>query len=108
MNMQILRWLLRNSGVLTEVAGIVKGIDYWSLSLPEKWEITQKIGDLLVPALADMPKSLAYMDDDFAALSLEQSEVSALGVDWATMIEVILPLVIAILRALMGDRPTDD
>lgn len=118
MNLKVLKWLLAHQSALLQIVEVAKG---YSKTLPymKQWEIADKIARIVIPILeAELaqPKSLAYDDIfDWEGEGREKdepsrdvqfvaagSEVSALGVDWKLIAEVIVPLVVAIIRALVG------
>jgi hypothetical protein len=119
-NLKVLKWLLAHKDALLQIVEIGKG---YSKSLPylQQWEIVDKIARIVIPILeaeAVTPKVLAHDDiftevwaddaltDDPREVQILQAgvEVQALSVDWKTLVETILPLVVAILKALLRDE----
>lgn len=120
MNLKVLKWLLAHKDALLQIVEIGKG---YSKSLPylSQWEIVDRIARIVIPILeaeAVTPKVLAYDDiytaflpddadqDDPREVQILQAgvEVQAMAVDWKTLVETILPLVVAILKALLRDE----
>jgi hypothetical protein len=104
MNLQIIKWLIAHKDLLLQVVAAVKP---WRKDLApiQHWEIVDQVARIVIPALTK---------DDIAALAVEDwqdnveaftlgVEYSALGVDWVTLIQVIIPILQAILRALNSD-----
>lgn len=122
MNLKVLKWLLAHKDVLLKVVDVAKG---YSKSLPylQQWEIADKVARLIIPVLeaeAALPRALANDDiydlfGDDAKLTPPRevqllqagTEVSVLAIDWKLIAETILPLVVAILRALMASEDED-
>lgn len=107
-NLQILKWLLKHKTVLLQVVELAKTFDKDGPYL-EQWDVVDKIARLVIPALeaeAVQPKLLALDWDgeyDYSALALG-AEVSALGIDYRLLLEVVVPIIIAILEALVGRK----
>jgi hypothetical protein len=116
-NLKVVKFLLANQAALLQVVAIAKG---WRKDLPyvEQWALVDSIARVLIPILeaqAVAPKALTthrfhdadFEDTDYEALAFEAgAEVAALSVDWKLMVEVILPIVISILKALScGKEP---
>lgn len=105
MNLKILRWLLAHKDILLQVVEVVKP---WRKDLPliAHWEIVDKVARLVIPVLTDEEiVSLLSADDsgDVQSLSAAGVEVQAMGIDWMTLVKLIIPLLEAILRA-MADK----
>jgi len=105
MNLKILRWLLAHKDILLQVVEVVKP---WRKDLPliAHWEIVDKVARLVIPVLTDEEiVSLLSADDsgDVQSLSAADVEVQAMGIDWMTLVKLIIPLLEAILRA-MADK----
>lgn len=108
MNLQILRWLLAHKDVLLQVVDVVKG---WSKDLPllEQWAIVDKVARLVVPLLNEQDMvhlSVDFADEDPVSAFAFGAEVQSLGLDWATLITVIIPILQVILQAL--SKPSDE
>lgn len=122
MNLKVLQWLLAHKDVLLKIVEVAKG---YSKSLPylQQWEIADKVARLIIPVLeAESAKPRALATDDIYDLFGDDAnlapprevqvlqagtEVSALAIDWKLIAETILPLVVAILRALMASGEDD-
>jgi hypothetical protein len=101
MNLQIIKWLIANKDVLLQVVEAVKP---WrkDLSPIQHWEIVDQVARVIIPALTqDDIEALTTEDweDNIEAFALGV-EYSALGIEWVTLIQVIIPILQAILRAL--------
>lgn len=100
MNLAVIKWLLAHRDLLTQILEIVKG---WRKDLPlaEHWEIVDKVARLVIPYLssADVKAMLDSPYEDTVSAFALGSEANALGVDWVTLIQVIIPILQAILQA---------
>ena len=105
MNLAVIKWLLAHREVLTQILAVVQG---WKKDLPlmEHWEIVDKVARIVIPVLTK-PDVQAMLDspyEDTVGAFVLGSEAHALGVDWATLIQVIIPILQAILQAFsQGD-----
>lgn len=105
MNLTILRWLLQNRDVLTKVIQAASKFDR-SAPMLVQWEVVDEIARLVIPALESV-QSLA-IEDEYSPENAEAEAfalgamAASLGVDWKQLVEVILPILIAILQALKG------
>jgi hypothetical protein len=113
MNLKALQFLLRHRDVLMAVVAAAKKFpdanDYLA-----KWTVVDEIARLVIPVLEkelDSPKLLSYEDEDYLlprqydAKVLEVgAEFGALGIDWKLLVEVVIPIVISILEALIGRK----
>lgn len=108
MNLQIIRWLIAHRDVLVKVLEAVKKFDRDSDYLSQ-WSILDEVARLIIPVLEKegiTAYSLLngwYDDDEVHAFSLG-AEVQTMGIDWKQLIDVVLPLLIAILKALASDE----
>lgn len=108
MNLQILKWLLKHKTVLLQVVELAKTFDKDGTYL-DQWTVVDKIARLVIPVLeaeAVQPRLLALdweNDYDYSALALG-AEVNALGMDYKLLLEVVIPIIIAILEALIGRK----
>jgi hypothetical protein len=109
MNMQILQWLLKNRDVLLQVVAVAKTYDKTKSYLTQ-WEVVDKIARLVLPILEAetiQPKLLSadmgwdYEDDGASAMSAG-ADLHALGIDYKLILDVVIPIIIAILQALVG------
>ena len=105
MNLQILRWLLAHRDILIKVLEAAKKYSR-SLPLVEQWAIVDEIARIVIPVLekesVDVEAMLWGQDDEVEAFSMG-AEVQAMGVDWRTIIEILLPILIKILQSLATD-----
>lgn len=117
MNLKVLKWLLAHKDALLQIVEVAKA---YNKALPyiDQWNIADRIARIVIPILEAeefAPKALAY--DDIWDLAEECKEpprevqfvaagyeVSVLGIDWQLITEVIVPLVLAIIRALVKDE----
>jgi len=111
MNIKVVKFLLANQTALLALVEIAKK---WKKNLPyaEQWELVNQAAKVIIPVLeaqAVSPKALTksrftdedYEEQDFEALAFTAGvEFAALGVDWKTFIDVIIPLVIYVLKLL--------
>lgn len=107
MNLQVLRWLIKHRSVLLNVMEVAKE---WSdqLSYSKRWEVIDKIARLVLPVIEQEQDSVSAMTYDFG--DVDDSDLSeafelgvqaqSLGIDWKTLVELILPIVVALLEAL--------
>jgi len=102
MNLKILRWLLAHKDILLQVVEVVKP---WRKDLPliAHWEIVDKVARLVIPVLTDEEIVSLLSADDSGDVQSLGIEVQAMGIDWMTLVKLIIPLLEAILRA-MADK----
>lgn len=102
MNLKILRWLLAHKDILLQVVEVVKP---WRKDLPliAHWEIVDKVARLVIPVLTDEEIAGLLSADDSGDVQSLGVEVQAMGIDWMTLVKLIIPLLEAILRA-MADK----
>jgi hypothetical protein len=99
----IVKWLLSNTPVLREIAGIVSG---WSdaLSLSQKLEIIYLISKAVLPVIESFPLFQAQ------ALSAEEEEqvlVTAqaeYGIPIPILLTVVAPIVSALIQVIIARR----
>lgn len=109
---QILQWLLKNREVLLKAVEVAKQFSRHKPYM-EQWAVVDQIARLLIPAIfandtsvaafsldADEPEFGHYGPEYDAKLLSLGAEVGALGLDWKTVLEVLLPVLMAILDAL--------
>lgn len=106
MNLKVLRWLLQHRDVLMQVIAAAKKFNPDAQYI-DQWEVIDEIARLVIPVFekegADVAEMLRYeYDAEVEAFHLG-AEVHAMGVDWKQLIDVILPILIAILRAISGE-----
>lgn len=116
MNIKVVKFLLANQAALLKIVEIAKG---WrkDLSFSDQWALVDSIARLLIPILESQalaPKALYARD--FEALDYEDentyettllptgAEMAALGIDWKLMLDVIVPIVLSILKALAAGK----
>lgn len=106
MNLKVLQWLIAHRELLMSVVSVVKRYNK-DASLLEKWALVDEVARLVIPVIQDNDEVLGllardYIDwEDDAEVSFALgADVSALGVDWRLIIELVLPVVISILEAL--------
>jgi hypothetical protein len=115
MNLKALQFLLRHREVLLAVVAVAKKFPD-APSYLDKWTVVDEIARLVIPVLEkelDSPKLLSLDDsDEFlftpstydAKVLAVGAEFGALGIDWKLLIEVVIPIVISILEALIGRK----
>ncbi len=104
MNLQVIRWLVKNRQTLTNCMEIVKDFDPKS-PLIDRWNVVDKVAREVIPLLssedlAEMGASWLDDYDEYTAMSCG-SELMAMGFDWKLVIEALVPVIVAILQALM-------
>ena len=118
LNVKVVKFLLANQAALLALVEIAKK---WKKDLPyaSQWELVNQVAKILIPILeaqAVSPKALIkhrFSDADFEETDYEAlaftagAEFAALGVDWKLLIDVILPIVISILKALSTDKDAE-
>lgn len=109
MNIKVLQWLLRHRELLLKIVDVAKGFrkdaDYI-----DQWDIVDKIARLVIPVVTQDDASLTLFsltadDFDYDAVEIAAfhagAEAQAMGIDWKALVEVILPLVVAILETFL-------
>ena len=111
-NIKVLQWLLKHRDVLLKIVEVAKDFDR-TASYIAQWEVIDKVARLVLPILqaeANAPQLLAidydHYTDEVAVAYQTGAEVSAMGVDWKLLIEVVIPIIISILQGLLAR--TDD
>jgi hypothetical protein len=111
-NIKVLQWLLKHRDVLLKVVEVAKDFDR-NGSYASQWDIIDRVARLVTPIMqaeANAPQLLTidydHYTDEVAVAYQTGAEVSALGVDWKLLIEVIVPIIISILQGLLSR--TDD
>lgn len=109
MNIKVISWLLKHRELLLAVIAVAKKFDRDGTYMSQ-WEVVDEIARLVIPVFekegADVNGLLAqdtWESDEVTAFALG-AEVHALGVDWQSLIQIVLPILIAILRALSPDE----
>lgn len=108
MNLKILRWVVTHRELLMKVVQEVQAFDRGSPYI-DQWTVVDRVARLVIPVLeAEKVDLQAFFD--YSPLSLEEgdvqllaagAEVQALGIDWKTLAEVILPIIVTIIELLM-------
>lgn len=113
MNLKVLGWLLKHRELLIAV---IKVAQEYKSDLPyiQQWEIVDKIARLVIPVFeaegVEVKTFWAYTNEDIEAMSLHDqdcrllaagAEVQSLGLDWKTLANVVLPILVAILETLL-------
>jgi hypothetical protein len=116
MNIKVVTWLVRHRDVLSKIIEVAKGYRK-DAPYSEQWAVVDAIARLILPVLeresVQAKAFFTYGNEDLegVAQSLREgdvqllaagAEVAALGIDWKMFVEVVLPIVIAILEALAG------
>lgn len=114
MNIKVLQWLLAHRDVLLKIVEVAKNFSRHKPYL-EQWAVIDQIARILIPVLAAeevQPKTVLGDDDgwdSYEDLEVRMlgagAELAALGIDWKTLVEAILPIVVAILQALSAKTP---
>ena len=113
MNLKVLQWLLKNKTVLLQVVAVAKQFDKDATYLA-KWELVDKIARLVIPIIEAeeaAPKLLTWDFDGFETLANHDvallsagAEVQSLGIDYRLLLETVIPIIIAILEALISRK----
>jgi|GEM_PF-1628383 len=109
---QVLQWLIANRDLLTKAIEVAKQFSRHKPYM-EQWSVIDQLARLLIPVLLKgdvSPKAFGMVNDDSslrhygpdydAKMLALGAEVGAMGVDWKAVIEVLLPVIMAILDAL--------
>lgn len=107
MNLSVIRWLIANREVLAKCVEIVSKFEAES-SLLEKWDIVDEIARVVIPLIEfeDAVEMLWESGDEYEAMS-QGVELQALGVDWQMIVNTVVPIIVAILRALTSSQQDD-
>lgn len=113
MNLKVLQLLLRHRDVLMKVVEAAKRFPQDGSYLA-KWKVVDEIAELVIPILEqelDAPKLMASDIEDYldarqydAKILAAGAECGVLGIDWKLLVEVIIPIVISILEAVIGRK----
>ena len=110
MNIQIIQWLLKNRDVLLQVVAVAQTYDKTKPYLTQ-WEVVDKIARLVLPILEAetiQPKLLSIdwgANDETGVLALSAgADLNSLGIDYKVILDVVIPIIIAILQALVGRK----
>jgi len=112
MNLKIVQWLLKHREALLKVVEIAKKFDRNAPYLAQ-WAVVNEIAKIVLPILeaeAVQPKFFGWDDNGDLAVDTPSAydarvfsagaEVAALGIDWKTIVDVLIPILIAILQAV--------
>jgi hypothetical protein len=108
MNLKIVQWLLRNREALTKAVEVAKKFDRAAPYL-KQWAVVNEIAQILLPLLEGelvQPKFFGWDDEVDTPSSYDAkvfsagAECAALGIDWKVVVDVLIPILIAILKAL--------
>lgn len=100
MNLKVLQWLLAHRDTLLLIVEAAKG---WKKDLPhlQQWEIVDKIARLVIPMIDDEQVLARLLQDlDAEPMAALNDEVTSLNIDWKTLADIIIPIIISILQAL--------
>ena len=108
MNLRVIRWLIENREALTKCIEIVQRYEAES-NLLAKWKLVDEIAQVVIP-LFDAEDGDAYFeyllasdwyeeDSGYTAMSCG-AELHSMGVDWQTIVTALVPIIIAILKAI--------
>lgn len=100
MNLSVIRWLIANREALVKCVEIVSKFEAES-SLLEKWDLVDEVARVIIPLVEyeDAVELLWETGDEYEAMS-QGVELQALGVDWQMIVNTLVPIIVAILRAL--------
>lgn len=97
MNLQVIQWLIAHRDVLMKVVAAVKKFEVDSTYLA-KWEVIDEVARLVIPIIDDNVRAACVEPDGDA--NVYAAQVMDLGIDWKVFIDVILPIIMAILQVL--------
>lgn len=116
MNLKVLRWLMTHMEVLTKVLEIAKKWDPAS-SMVVRWGVVDEIARIVLPVIEKELGGVSALSVDEATYQWEGfddeeavevfslgAQAGAMGIDWKTLVEVIIPIVMALLDALNKAR----
>jgi hypothetical protein len=107
MNLAVIKWLIAHRELLTKVVSAAQKFNANGTYLSQ-WEVVDEIARLVIPVIEKegvRPFDLlgeSWDDDEYSAFAVG-AEVSALGVDWHQLLNIILPILIAILKSLSSN-----
>lgn len=111
MNLKVLRWLMAHRDVLTKVLEIAKKWDS-SASMVARWAVVDEIARVVLPVLEKEHTNVSALEYSYEGYDEDEAvevfslgvEAGILGIDWKTLVEVIIPIVMALLDALAKAR----
>jgi hypothetical protein len=107
MNLYVIRWLIAHRELLVQVVTAAKKFNPNGTYLSQ-WDVVDEVARLILPVLEKegvRPLDLLSTDwdeDEYAAFAVG-AEVAAMGIDWQQLVNIILPILIAILRSLSSN-----
>lgn len=103
MNLKVLQWLIAHRDLLTQVLAVVKEFRK-DLPVLDQWQIIDKVARLVIPALSkeDLRAMYAWdlQEDEAVSAFYVGNEYAALGLDWAFVVNTLVPILRIILAAL--------
>lgn len=110
MNLRLLKWLVQHRDVLLAVIAAAKKYKPDSPYISQ-WDVVDEIARIVIPVFekegTDIEglaySGLEYEEESVAAFAMG-AEVSALGIDWQALVQVVIPILIAILKALSANE----
>ena len=97
--MKVVKWLLAHRDVLTNVVEAAKKFNPDGTYL-EKWVVVDEIARLVLPVIEDTVSAKGLLDDFDSAAGCE-ADVTSLGFDWQFLVDVVIPILISILQAVV-------
>lgn len=107
MNLTAIKWLIAHRELLTKVVAAAKKFNRNGTYISQ-WDVVDEIARLVIPVFEKegvQPMDLLsseWEEDEYSAFAVG-AEVSALGVDWQQLLNIILPILLAILKSLASD-----
>jgi hypothetical protein len=98
MNLKIVKFLLAHREVLLKVVELAKTYNPDGTWL-EKWTVVDQIARLVLPVIEDTVSAKSLLEDFDSAAGCE-ADVTAMGIDWKLIVDVIVPILISILQAI--------
>ena len=106
MNLKVIKWLLQHRDVLIKVMDAAKHFKQGGLYI-DQWAVVDNIARLVIPIFekegTDIEGMLVHEFDAEVGAFAMGAEVQAMGIDWQQLVSVILPILIAILKALSDE-----
>lgn len=97
MNLRVVSWLIAHRDVLMKIVAAVQKFDMDSSYL-DKWTIIDEIARLLIPVIDDEVRTASTEPD--GDVQIYAAQIMDLGIDWKTFIDIVLPIIMAILQVL--------
>lgn len=107
MNLKVLKWLLAHRDVLIKVMDAAKHFNKDGLYI-DQWDVVDNIARIVIPVFekegTDVNSLTVYeFEDETVGAFAMGAEVQAMGIDWQQLVNVILPILIAILKAFTDE-----